>query len=73
MFYFAVPVDMHMHALGFAMDTIIHSEQIRTLHNGNCKRCQSSPALLEINRWTTGERAYWAAQRRVMLRDVLCS
>lgn len=33
------------------MDTIIHTDQIHTLHNGNCKQCQSTPALLEINRW----------------------
>lgn len=62
MLCFAVPVDMDMYALGFAMNTIIHPDQTHTLHKGNCKQCQSSPALLEINRWTTGECAYWAAK-----------
>jgi len=62
-----------LHALGFATHTVIHSDQIHTLPNCDCKQCQSSPALLEINRWTTGECAYWAARRRAMLRDVLCS
>lgn len=60
MFYLAVPVDMDMCALGFAMDTIIHSDQIHTLHNGNWKQCQSSLAHLEINKWTTEECANWA-------------
>lgn len=61
MFYFAVPVDMDMCALGFAMVTIIHFDQTDTLHNVNCKQCQTSPALQEINRRTTGECACWAA------------
>lgn len=73
MFYFAVPVDMDMCALGFAMDTMIHSDQIYNLHNGNCKQCQSSSVLPKINRQTTQECASWAAQRGVMLRDILCS
>lgn len=42
MFYFAVPVDMDRCALGFAMDMMIHSDQIHNLHNGNCKQGQTA-------------------------------